>query len=1065
MGEETYTAYYTNPNTGDTGTTEVPVGQSPPAGYTTEPPAVPVDAGGHPIGGLYYTNREEWAKQAESPVVVTPTAESPVAVSQEQLTPSAEEIVQPIDKTEIDDYVRQVAGESGINYLNVLRDMDAKQLQETGQQGTEEQTYLEKLGITQDMDIQEYIGNVGGNYDYYKNLAPADQQIYLEQLGITQDMDNQEQIQAQTTLAPYIATDQWQRISEPNGEFVNPTYNLSAITQTDMKNNPQIKAAVATLFPDYDVNKLGVRYVDINQYKILGQLVPINSLGQLDPNGKVPEAGVPFYDAKLGEIVTPRKGLTLNDYYAKIKVENEAGSYEGGNVPRLYFPIVTLKEWENGNQVILSEQGVVIRPTIQEITKEMAGIDPTKDLTGVDAAKLFGVGFSVPFQVVVPFVATGVGLATKQLSGGWLGVSIASDALSAIPLVRAVSLGARTISTAGKLARATAIADAVGAELIANIKAPFTMLRHPIATIQSGGRTVLDQFENIFSKAKINEAVFSTADYTVRIRIGVDMTEAEALVARDMIVEAGRASGEDIHIQLLNESGEVVSEANVPRSSLMKEIGGAVVHNTPMGEVYSKELAETGIVKVGTITTTEGLPIKDKIFVSLEPHGRFLVQTAGGVTGEQPTVYIWSSKSNVAKSVEQGTKTWKHGYEVEGTVPKDTVLLDTEPAQILYTRIGPNRTKVAIVLVDKVLSDRQLLKLKVLGIIDGIKTPFKQPITFKGGAIDSLTDAELRALSEELELSGNARIADSLGDVARGGDEGLIGSLRASGLIRAGSADDARIFADDLRLRNELNASREAIVREDRRIQESIDREREFIANEDRKIRGESPERITRTEDISRVERIDEGERVSRVEEPERIERVERTERIEEPSRITRAEEPERVARVTETPRITEPPRLNEPPRTVEPPRISEPPRINEPPRIKEPPKRLSPPILGKVSQLSKEQLQGAIGWKQGIMYKYIYPPYGQEDIINSRTPIQGIPIKEGIRSAYETIIRTRKGHIPDNITRHMGMMDLVITDADKNGQPEIKFVEREQRKGRGAVAKKKIDTKQAFTQ
>jgi hypothetical protein len=123
----------------------------------------------------------------------------------------------------------------------------------------------------------------------------------------------------------------------------------------------------------------------------------------------------------------------------------------------------------------------------------------------------------------------------------------------------------------------------------------------------------------------------------------------------------------------------------------------------------------------------------------------------------------------------------------------------------------------------------------------------------------------------------------------------------------------------------------------------------------------------------------------------------------------------------------------------------------------------VKPPLLGAGGKkLTKEQLEGAIGWKQGIMFKYIYPPYGQEDIINSRTPIQGIPIKEGIRSAYETIIRTRKGTIPPNITRHMGMMDLVITDADKNGQPEIHFLEREVRKGRGAVAKK--PTTQAFT-
>jgi hypothetical protein len=43
-----------------------------------------------------------------------------------------------------------------------------------------------------------------------------------------------------------------------------------------------------------------------------------------------------------------------------------------------------------------------------------------------------------------------------------------------------------------------------------------------------------------------------------------------------------------------------------------------------------------------------------------------------------------------------------------------------------------------------------------------------------------------------------------------------------------------------------------------------------------------------------------------------------------------------------------------------------------------------------------------------------------------------------------------------------MGMMDIQITDADKNGQPEIKFTEREHRKGRGSV--KKQSTAQVFT-
>lgn len=134
---------------------------------------------------------------------------------------------------------------------------------------------------------------------------------------------------------------------------------------------------------------------------------------------------------------------------------------------------------------------------------------------------------------------------------------------------------------------------------------------------------------------------------------------------------------------------------------------------------------------------------------------------------------------------------------------------------------------------------------------------------------------------------------------------------------------------------------------------------------------------------------------------------------------------------------------------------------------VKIPPRIIVPPIIvgsdGK--PLSKKQLEGAIGWKQGIMYKYIYPPYGLKDIINSRSPIQGIPIKEGIRSAYETIIRTRPGDIPKLIRRPMGMMDVEITDADKNGQPEIHFIEREHRKGKGAVANKskKVETAEVF--
>lgn len=70
--------------------------------------------------------------------------------------------------------------------------------------------------------------------------------------------------------------------------------------------------------------------------------------------------------------------------------------------------------------------------------------------------------------------------------------------------------------------------------------------------------------------------------------------------------------------------------------------------------------------------------------------------------------------------------------------------------------------------------------------------------------------------------------------------------------------------------------------------------------------------------------------------------------------------------------------------------------------------------------RLTMSQISGAIGWKQGSgKYKYIYPPYGEDDVIISREPLTDIPTKKDWRSAYKTLIRKHKGEIPPSITRH----------------------------------------------
>lgn len=120
---------------------------------------------------------------------------------------------------------------------------------------------------------------------------------------------------------------------------------------------------------------------------------------------------------------------------------------------------------------------------------------------------------------------------------------------------------------------------------------------------------------------------------------------------------------------------------------------------------------------------------------------------------------------------------------------------------------------------------------------------------------------------------------------------------------------------------------------------------------------------------------------------------------------------------------------------------VSKPPR----PPIK---KRFLLPLLplppgDAYARLSIFQKQGAVAWKQGFIYKLIYPPYGQENIINSRKPIAGVKLVKGIRSAYKSIIKARdkEGLLPSEITRDMGIMDIKIaTPGQGRGKPKLQF-------------------------
>lgn len=72
-----------------------------------------------------------------------------------------------------------------------------------------------------------------------------------------------------------------------------------------------------------------------------------------------------------------------------------------------------------------------------------------------------------------------------------------------------------------------------------------------------------------------------------------------------------------------------------------------------------------------------------------------------------------------------------------------------------------------------------------------------------------------------------------------------------------------------------------------------------------------------------------------------------------------------------------------------------------------------------------------------------IYPPYGQDDVINSREPIPGVRVVKGARSAYESIVKAKdkRDILPPVIKRDLGIMDIhILTPERGRGKPTLKF-------------------------
>ncbi|MDP2729307.1 MAG: hypothetical protein Q8O55_02335, partial [Dehalococcoidales bacterium] len=641
-------------------------------------------------------------------------------------------------------------------------------------------------------------------------------------------------------------------------------YNKAVDDYNRQIEQTHVKLPDGSYVADADFKKMPAKYTDIGLTKGYDAMV------------KAIDSDIAQSDKALKQLDN-YKDAEGNYYLGKFMADSKAA---GGLVKSEKVKI--LKEAGFSSEAI-EEAG---KPELSAVKAYWQWATPWDEAAG-ERASLKGVSIMAAEQLVPGVMVVG---RWGELTPTERATYIAIDALSVLPVAGAAVRGARVGASFGARAMAAGVAKEVGKEVVAQAVAPVNMIIHPIGTVKATGKQILNLAENIASPGKVPYAVVTTTDGVVRIRVTKDMTKAEAMAARDLIM-AEYAKGKQILVQ----AGDYVIEpVQSPFMREARKAGGTVAHATPDIEPFEKIL--TSEAKAGKPLNEAG------IFFANEPPVKFSQQSAFGKTGERPGIYI-ASKETASKMVSSN-KIYRNTAELESVLPPGAKT--SGPQQRLYTRIGPNADKVEI-LLEKPLTARQLARLKAETLIEAVKAPFKPAIKIKatGRRAMGLTAKETQALARELRAAGNADQAANLLRAHR--------ALRGTRAVpRSLAAITGRVSPREVRAaRTRLEAAGMRVARLER--PERITRpERltraERIERAERLSRAERGERLTRAERAERAERIARGERVER---PERAERLTRAERLERAERVDRPERAERITRPDRADRITRPERVD----------------------------------------------------------------------------------------------------------------------------------------------------------
>lgn len=618
--------------------------------------------------------------------------------------------------------------------------------------------------------------------------------------------------------------------------------------------------------PRKEFNKLDARYrsIAINQgYDAMDKAID-KDLATLEPYKK--ESGE--YEIPESARANPEVNRAINALFQPstvTKVEKDTWYYGDNRITETDKEKI-INDWQAKRQELQKQvrEGKNVEAATQALIKLGSHPENRMARTPEEAARLTVPILTLAAESIVPGLY--VGRHWNEISPAEKALFIGLDVVSLLPVAYASVKGAKAVGTAGRTARALAALKAAGRETALIAKAPVDMIIHPIETTKGMYRTTRSLAELVAHPKRLPEAVISTVDGTVRLKVSETTSAGEAMAIRDELMKLA-AKGERPVVRV----GDL--EYELARSPLMYELKGGTAHATPMGEAFEAGLKVKG---------KPNMPISEQgLFVSHEPLPKFTLSSAFGQTGQKPVIII-TSPETAAKAIPSG-KIYSGMAEMELKYPIGAKI--PAPAQRLYTRVGPESIKVELWL-EKPLTARQIAKLKAQGLFEAIITPFKPAITIKKVEGLALTDKEVSQLARIIRESGQADIASNLVRAERMAREAF-GTARAtriaSSLTRA-----TRVGMPRRRVvPPTLNTMRARPTRAER------ERVRQQAITTTRRIAAETPERVTRADRterqrVDRTERVERAERAERVTRTERAARTERAERIPRTSRISR---------------------------------------------------------------------------------------------------------------------------------------------------------------------------------